>query len=144
MSALSFRSAKQRERISLSVTPLIDVLFLLIIFFMLTGTFKRVAELELSLPESSTAELNARQENPLQLELIVTQDGRLLIGDEPVLLEALDERLREILAESPESSIVLKAESSVEHGRIVALLDVIRTAGFSGVGIGTRPSTKFP
>ncbi len=144
MSALRFRPAKQRERITLSVTPLIDVLFLLIIFFMLTGTFKRVAELELRLPESSTAELSARQEDPLQVELVVTEDGRLLIGGEPVALEDLGERLRIILTNRSESSIVLKAESGVEHGRVVALLDVIREAGFSGVGIGTRPSPGAP
>ena len=55
MSQMVFRPRKSGKEVVLNMTPLIDVLFLLLIFFMLTGTFKRVGELELQLPDSSTS-----------------------------------------------------------------------------------------
>ena len=82
MSALAFRSRKGRRRAELSVTPLIDVLFLLIIFFTLTSTFRRVGELELRLPDAATAVLPTDTDEPHLVELIATEDGRLFVDGE--------------------------------------------------------------
>ncbi len=142
MSTLAFRPGKQREKITLSVTPLIDVLFLLIIFFMLTGTFKRLAELELLLPDSSTAEIGLEEEAARNLELVATTDGRLFMQDESVDMDALESRLAEFREANPEAGALINAEAGVEHGRVVALLDLIRQAGFSGVSLGTRPADE--
>ena len=70
MSALVFRARPGRRRAALSVTPLIDVLFLLIIFFSLTSTFDEAGELELDLPDSSTAEAAVETPEAAPLELI--------------------------------------------------------------------------
>ncbi|MBC8366816.1 biopolymer transporter ExbD [bacterium] len=142
MSGLAFKPTRHREKITLSVTPLIDVLFLLIIFFMLTGTFKRLAELELMLPDSSTAEISLEQDGPRSMELVLTTDGRLFVQDEAVELESLKARLLAFRENNPESGALLNAESGVEHGRVVELLDIIREAGFPGVSLGTRPATQ--
>ncbi len=136
--ALNFRpEAKGGKSITLNMTPLIDVLFLFIIFFMLTGTFKRVGELQLSLPEASTAKVSA-QVDDARLELVATEDGRLLLRDRTVALESLKAELVALLAEDVERGILIKAESGVQHGRVVKLLDIVRDAGFNGVGIGTH------
>jgi biopolymer transport protein ExbD len=122
----------------LSVTPLIDVLFLLIIFFTLTSTFKRVGELELRLPDSSTAEANQVEEPAGLVELIVMENGELILDGETVAFEDLRARLEADRAANPEGRVMIKAESAVEHGEVVRLLDAVREAGFSGVGIGTH------
>ena len=84
MSAMAFRVRKGRKQVTLSITPLIDVLFLLIIFFMLTGTFKRVGELELQLPRSSTSMPATEDEQVHQVELLVIEGGRLVLNGEDV------------------------------------------------------------
>lgn len=137
MSGMAFRSRKSRERATLNVTSLIDVLFLLLIFFMLTGTFKRVGEMELRLPDSSTAVPEAPGETRT-VELIATEEGRVYLEGMNVPLPELKARLQKIRGEDPSSHVTIKAEAAVEHGQVVRLLDIVREAGFAGVGIGTQ------
>ena len=138
MSTLGFREGRRRKDVNLNVTSLIDVLFLLIIFFMLTGTFKRVGEMELKLPDSSTSELAANSSPEADLEIVATEDGRILLDGAAIGAEELGAKLKEIRAEAPERRVILKAETDVVHGRVVALLDAVRKAGFAGVSIGTE------
>lgn len=144
MSSVAFRPPKARPRVVLSVTPLIDVLFLLIIFFTLTSTFKRAGELELQLPDSSTAEPSDAEDPTEVVELVVLESGELLLDGEPVEFEDLRARFADVRAENPERRMMIKAESSVEHGEVVRLLDVVRDAGFSGVAIGTHVTREAP
>ena len=144
MSALAFRPHKASKRVTLSVTPLIDVLFLLIIFFSLTSTFEKVGELELQLPDSATATALADGEEERVVELVVTEAGRLILDGEDVELRTLKRRLREKRDEAPNDRILLKADAAVEHGEVVLILDLVRGAGFAGVGIGTQRTPMPP
>jgi biopolymer transport protein ExbD len=138
MSTMAFRVDKSHKQVTLSITPLIDVLFLLVIFFMLTGTFKRVGELELQLPGSSTSTPVSEEDMSRQVELLVSEDGLLTLDGEIVQMPQLKSRLLAILRADPQSSVMIKAAEKVEHGQVVLLLDIVRDAGFPGVGIGTR------
>jgi biopolymer transport protein ExbD len=138
VSTMAFRSGKGRKQVALNVTPLIDVLFLLIIFFMITGTFKRVGELELQLPSSSTSVPPTTKEQAHQVNLLVTEEGHLYLDGDPIELAGLKGRLEEILRRDPNSRVMIKAEKTVQHGQVVTLLDIVRDAGFKGVGIGTQ------
>jgi len=137
MSEIIFRTRKRDKQVTLNVTSLIDVLFLLLIFFMLTGTFKRVGELELQLPDSSTS-APAAGDQTHQVELIVTEDGMLRLDGEGLELRDLKSKLQAVLSQDPETRVMIKAEGGVEHGDVVGLLDIVREAGFPGVGIGTH------
>ncbi len=125
MNGMAFRQRSTRKQVHLNVTSLIDVLFLLLIFFMLTGTFKRMGELELRLPESTTS-APAADAAPTQLELVVTESGDLLLDGEPVAMEDLKALLQARIDEIPDGQITIRAEESVTHGRIVRLLDIVR------------------
>ncbi len=138
MSVIAFRAGGGRKRVTLSVTPLIDVLFLLIIFFTVTGTFKRVGELELRLPDSETATIPTGEDPANQVELVVTEGGQFHINGEEVEMPQIKRRLQTLLAEEPQSRVTIKAEAGVPHGEVVRLLDIVRDAGFRGVGIGTH------
>jgi len=137
MSGMVFRPRGKRKQVGINMTPLIDVLFLLIIFFMLTGTFKRAGEMELRLPDSTTSTPYAEGEENSEVELIVTEDGQLLLNGQEVERAQLKQRLVEIMREDPQSRIRINAEAAVTHGEVVVLLDIVRRAGFPGVGIGT-------
>jgi biopolymer transport protein ExbD len=137
VSGMAFRQQKSKKQVELNITPLIDVLFLLLIFFMLTGTFKRVGELELQLPDSSTA-TPAEGTEVRQVELIVTEEGRLFVDGTGIGTPQLKSELSRILGEDPTARVMIKAEAGVNHGEVVRLLDIVRDSGFPGVGIGTH------
>lgn len=143
MSGMQFRPAGKRPPVTLNLTPLIDVLFLFIIFFTLTSTFKRVGELELRLPDSSTAAPESAEAEKRQLELVATEDGRLLLDGAPVELAALKGALEARRADNPEGRVLIKAEAAVPHGDVVRLLDIVREAGYAGVGIGTQRRSEL-
>jgi biopolymer transport protein ExbD len=139
MSGIDFRSRKKaRGTIDLNVTSLVDVLFLLLIFFTLTSTFKRAGELDLQLPESTTAGPAAAGAEKTSLALVLTQQGTLLLDGEPTTFDDLLPRLRAVREREPDRAVLIEAEQDVDHGDVVRLLDAVRTAGFTGVGIGVR------
>jgi biopolymer transport protein ExbD len=138
MSELAFQERKGKHEVTLNVTPLIDVLFLLIIFFTLTSTFKRAGELELRLPESSTAAPHLPDPELHQIEIVVTDDERLFVDDVRIDIDELETRLRTALEENPDAQVVIKAEEDVRHAEVVDLLDLVRDVGFPGVAIGTE------
>jgi biopolymer transport protein ExbD len=138
VSELAFHDRKGKPQVTLNVTPLIDVLFLLIIFFTLTSTFKRAGELELRLPDSSTAAPHLPDPERHQIEIVVTDDERLFIDDQRVDPRQLAPRLRAVLEEDPAVEVVIKAEEDVRHAEVVKLLDLVRNVGFPGVAIGTE------
>jgi biopolymer transport protein ExbD len=144
VSEFAFRPRKAPKRVTLSVTPLIDVLFLLVIFFTLTSTFKRVGEMELQLPESTTAVEAGASDGVAPVELVVTEAGELSLDGETLDRAELERRLPAIRRADPERRVLLKAESGVDHGEVVALLDLVREAGFPGVGIGTHRRAPEP
>jgi biopolymer transport protein ExbD len=138
MSRIVFRERKPRPQVDLNVTSLVDVLFLLLIFFTLTSTFKRAGELELKLPESTTAGPGGAEGKTKAVQLVLTEHGTLLLNGAATTFEQLPAKLREVHERQPDSQVMIEAEEKVEHGRIVRLLDAVRTAGFTGVGIGVR------
>ena len=142
MSTMAFRSSRREKRVTLNITPLIDVLFLLLIFFMVTGTFKRAGELELRLPESTSstpAEAGGKIRN---VELILTESGLLQLDGEDITFRDLKSHLVAIHSEEPAQGLLIKAEAGVQHGQVVRVLDIVRDAGFPGIGLGTKMTSE--
>jgi biopolymer transport protein ExbD len=137
MSRMVFRQSRRNKGVDLNVTSLVDVLFLLLIFFMLASTFKRAGELELNLPESSTSGPVGVGAAAESVDLVLTEKGTLMLDGGAVTFETLPARLSSLRERRPRAQIMIQAETSVAHGQVVRLLDAVRTAGFKGVGIGT-------
>lgn len=142
MSRMVFRQRRQQPHVDLNVTSLVDVLFLLLIFFTLTSTFKHAGELDLQLPKSTTAGAAGPGAAPKAVTLVLTEHGTLLLNGTPTTFEQLLPKLRSVRAGRPDAQVMIEAEEKVEHGRIVQLLDAVRSAGFTGVGIGVRTADQ--
>jgi len=125
---------RPRRRPVLNVTPLIDVLFLLLIFLMVSSTFLEHPAIELDLPRASTSE-PVRVDS---LRLAIPEDGRLLLEGEEVEPAALRERLREAAGENPELLLILEADRGADYGRVVEALDAAREAGVKRISAFTR------
>ena len=138
MSGIVFRKPRARKQIDLNVTSLVDVLFLLLIFFTLTSTFKRAGEINLQLPKSTTGEPAAAGASQQPVDLVLTENGTLFLDGSPTTFEAVLPRLRAVHDRQPDRQVMIEAEEQVGHGEVVRLLDAVRTAGFTGVGIGVR------
>lgn len=131
---------RPRRRPVLNVTSLIDVLFLLLIFLMVSSTFLEHPAIELDLPQASTSE-PVRVDS---LRLAIPEDGRLLLEGEEVEPAALRERLRKAAGENPELLLILEADRGADYGRVVEALDAAREAGVKRISAFTRKPADLP
>ncbi len=118
-----------------NLTPLIDIVFLLLVFFMLTSHFVREEALNLDLP---VAESGQAVEERDQLEIVVTAEGHLLFREHLVEPQALKATLNAALQESDNKVVRIRGDRAVSLGRAVELLDIARGAGAEGVDIVTE------
>ena len=121
------------EELVVNITSLIDVIFILLIFFMVSTQFKR-SSLPLDLPRSE----DTTQEHNTTKVLAVTAENMELDGD-AVTLEALQDTLAALYAREPELALSLECERTVEFERIVQILTKIQGAGISRIGIVHEP-----
>jgi biopolymer transport protein ExbD len=119
----------------INVTSLIDVMFLLLIFFMVSSTFKLQPAIELTLPRSATAEAVAA--TPVVVYL--ARDGQLYVNEQPIDRESLRTTLARRLSSSNEDRLVLRADEGAEHGAVVALIDLVKEAGYRRVSLAAKP-----
>jgi biopolymer transport protein ExbD len=123
-----------RPSVAINLAPLIDVVFLLVIFFAVSTTFLDTAGLELELPSS---ESTATRE-PREIAVVLAADGAVSFDGEPVTLEDLAPRLRGRLAESDRKQVVLRADTDARHGDVVRVMDAIRAAGAEAMTVAAR------
>jgi len=126
---------RKKRSLVLNLTSLIDVLFLMLIFFMVTTTFLSQPAIKLQLPSASHADMVRQQ--PLVVH--VDQLGRVFLNDDPIELPLLEAALEARLGEIEDKSIVLKADSRVSHGSVVRVLDMIKGAGVRKISFATDP-----
>ena len=121
--------SRHDEELVVNITSLIDVIFILLIFFMVSTQFKK-SVLPLDLPRSE----DTTQEHNTTKVLAVTAENMELDGD-----EALQDVLAAIYAREPELTLSLECERTVEFERIVQILTKIEAAGISRIGIVHEP-----
>ena len=131
---MKFAPEKRGGGVIINVTSLIDVMFLLLIFFMVSSSFKNQPAIDLSLPRSSTAQETTTTPTVIYL----TRDGRLFLDDEQVETGDLSNRLRQLQAATGEDRIVLRADEHSEHGAVVELIDLIKESGFRRVSLAAK------
>jgi biopolymer transport protein ExbD len=116
-----------------NLTPLIDILFIVLMFLVLTATFRESTFLRLALPEAQTGERHA--EVPEQLVIIVDEDDSMQVGGAPVTIEDLRTILDGVARQDGE--VVLAAHRQASHGAVVRVMDVARRAGVHHLDIET-------
>jgi len=130
---MRFRDEK-KESARIDMTSLIDVVFLLLIFFMVSTTFLDRPGLKLSLPDTESA-------TPSKVEkmvVTVTSDDRLFVGIEELDFDILGEKVKEYLAESGEKTVRIRGDQKVNFGTVIKVMDICRLNGATGVTIETE------
>jgi biopolymer transport protein ExbD len=123
---------RRRSTQTPNLTPLIDIVFLLLVFFMLTSHFVQEQSLNIELPVADSGDAVGEDS---QLEVVIAKDGRLLINDHFVEDETLVEVLRAALGEREDKQVRIRGDRTSPLGRSVTVLDAARRAGANGVDI---------
>lgn len=129
-----------REEVSVNLTPLIDIVFLLLIFFMVSTTFTQESHLSIDLPEASANPASAPQE---AIEVVVSADGNYSINNQALLNQQTDTLKRgiaKVLGDRKSAPLVITADSRAPHGAVVKAMDAAGQLGLVNISITTRQS----
>ena len=111
------------------MTPLIDCVFLLLIFFMVTTVFLQTKGLEVDMPAESQAE----EEQKKDINVVLDRDGRMQIGGEAVQVEGLKLRLKRAMEEANNDNIIIQADGDCAQRHVVYAVDSARQVGVQGI-----------
>jgi len=128
----------RRDEPTINLTPLIDVVFLLLIFFMVTTTFNRETRLLVNLPEANA---ETAENQPQQIEIIVARDGMYSINGRNLFNSRVETLMRGLDLESGGDRslpIILVADAEATHQSVVTAMDAIGQAGFTRLNIATQ------
>jgi biopolymer transport protein ExbD len=134
-------SSNDELKADINVTPLVDVmLVLLVIFMVVTPLLRQQVPVELPLAEHSQDASETEQ-----MTLVAAPDGTLLLNRKPVTEGSLFSRLRDAFAARSDKTIFLEADGRLLYSRVIALMDLCRGAGVERIGIVTRkPKNEVP
>jgi biopolymer transport protein ExbD len=135
---------RKRRSPAIIIVSLIDILAILLIFFIVTTTFKTsVPQLEINLPESRTAAASAAP-NKEPLILRVKDLDQLTLGPDVVTIEELSARLRASREKEPDRPIAMQADREAPFGVVVQVLDALKDAGVKNIPAFTAPKSTAP
>lgn len=137
-SLVSSMRTRAGRRVFLNITSLIDVLFMLLMFFFISSTFVEQPGMKLDLPSAKSADLT-------QIEsylLYIYADGSMRLNDQEVTLETLAETLKPAASKLSETTLHLFADQNVSHGKVVRVMDIAKQAGVKKLAIATIPEAS--
>lgn len=127
--------------VDVNLTPLIDVVFLLLIFFMVTTTFERHAELKIDLPEASAEPVT---EEPQHLELVIDAQGRYYLDGKELVntqAETVYKALKDGMVNRTDTPLIIRADAMTPHQAVVTAMDAAGRLGLTRMSIATTPSS---
>lgn len=136
---MNFRRT-HREEVSVNLTPLIDVVFLLLIFFMVSTTFTRETQLKLDLPESASGD-PVENRNLEQIEVLISAAGEVMINGKALINPGLDTLQTALQRESGGDKalpVVITADATTPHQSVITVMDAAGQQGFSRLRLTTN------
>ncbi|MCY4383426.1 MAG: biopolymer transporter ExbD [Nitrospinae bacterium] len=134
---MKFRDLR-RVRAEPGMTAMIDIIFLLLLFFVLSSSFVLQPGVKVELPRTVTQEHPVRKD----LILIISRDERVFLNNDQVPLKSLWGRLIEELKVQSEGMIIIRADKGVPHGMVVQVMDIAKQAGALRMSIATAPTKR--
>lgn len=121
------------------MTPLIDVIFLLLIFFMISTTFIETDEIKIVLPEVST---RTAQKVKAPLEIVVDAKNRVFINKKQIQLKSLKRKILGLKHSYSQQTAIIRADGEVKHKLIVHIMDTLQQVGIKKISVATRIQTS--
>ena len=130
---------KSNDEPRIDLTPMVDVVFLLLIFFMISTTFVESPGISIKLPEASSQTIDRE---PKELKIYLSRDGDIFYRDQKISLADFKALLAEHPSDAEQTTVLLLADQESRHGKVVTLMDLARDAGFVKLAIATEQRKK--
>jgi biopolymer transport protein ExbD len=130
---MRYREKKSTEAV-IDMTPMIDMVFILLIFFMVSTTFVKDMQIDIERPGAATQTVSSTK----AVRLYIDQAGEVYLDGQPVRVWVIASRVRDLLAGQTSKSVLVVTDEGVPAGRLVEVVDQARQAGAEDVGVATR------
>ena len=119
----------------INITPLLDIVFIMLIFFVVTTSFVREAGIEVDRPTAQTAERKERA----SILIAIAPDGQIWIDRRAIDVRSVRAAVERLRAENPEGAVVIQGDRAAQIGLLVQVMDQVRKAGIRNVSIAATP-----
>lgn len=126
------------EEAGINITPMLDIVFIMLIFFIVTTSFVKETGIEVNRPNAQTAVRNERG----NILIAITESGDIWIDKRKIDVRAVRANVERMLAERPEGAVIVQADKFSRAGIMVTVMDQVRLAGVENVSIAASKSTK--
>jgi biopolymer transport protein ExbD len=133
---------QKKQEITVNLTPLIDVVFLLLIFFMVSTSFTRETQIKLDLPKADVEALKTEQQS---LEISIDKEGRFFVNGKGLVnasIETLKRAIEPILNENKDVSVVISADANTPYQSVVTAMDATSQLGVTNLKMATQREQK--
>ncbi len=140
---MKFRRDNDLKNVEVNLTPLIDVVFLLLIFFMVSTTFDKQSQLQIVLPEAQTSEQNEKQ--PDVIDIAINEKGLYFVNKEELLKsdpQTLRDMLKKVMNGNMSLPVVISADGMAPHQSVITVLDVASQLGLQKMTFATQQSKE--
>jgi biopolymer transport protein ExbD len=128
------RRVRERDTSEVNLTPMLDVVFIMLIFFIVTASFVKEAGIDISRPPAATAERKERG----NILIAITANDQIWIDRRQVDPRSLRANIERMHAENPQGSVVIQADKDSKNGLLVQVMDAARLAGVSNVALAAE------
>lgn len=125
------KEREQAEDAAIDMTPMLDIVFIMLIFFIVTTSFIKEAGVEVNKPSAKSV-LDQKKAN---IFVAVTADGEVWLDKRKVDVDSVRTNIERLLAEQASEVVVVQADANAEHGRVVEVMDQIKDAGVSRIAV---------
>jgi biopolymer transport protein ExbD len=130
------RKVRVEEDAAIDMTPMLDIVFIMLIFFIVTTVFVKEAGVNVNKPNGDLAVMPKNA----NIFIAVTEDGKVWIDKNEVDVDLVRANLERLMAEQPSDVIIIQADKEAEHGLVVEVMDQIKMAGIDRISIATEGS----
>ncbi|MCG6871491.1 MAG: biopolymer transporter ExbD [Gammaproteobacteria bacterium] len=128
------RHRKLADEAEINITPMLDIVFIMLIFFIVTTSFVKETGIDINRPSANTAEKKPRG----NVLIAINSNGEIWIAKRRVELRSVRANVERLHAENPEGSVVILADKDSKNGTLVEVMDQVRLAGVKNVSIAAK------
>ena len=127
---------REEDNFAMEMTPLIDVVFLLIIFFMVSTVFVDFSRrMEINLPSSKSSIID---ENPKTLEIEMSKDKKIFLAGKPITVLGLEQALRKLDVKGRKQTAIIKADKLLPYGEVIQVMGLLQKAGIPDISVAVK------
>ena len=130
MKTHNFYQREEKELISINITPLIDIVFLLLVFFMLATSFIQKSTIEVNLSSGETVQIESQKNNVI---LILNKKGQVYLNNKLINISNIKNEIIKIIDNKPEHKILIKSHKKIAVQKVIRLIEEVRLAGTDNI-----------